>query len=65
MVDLIVFIMATLEIVFGRIKLFDRRGPFGSNIFKIPLHTENIKRAGNFDHDALDRETLTKDYREA
>ena len=29
---------------------------------KILLHTE---RAGNFDHDALDRETLTKDYREA
>ena len=68
MVTLIVFTITTLEIVFGRKIIFDKRGPFGSNIFKNPAtHRiwENIKRAENFDHDALDRETLTKDYREA
>ena len=32
---------------------------------KIPLHTEKVKRAGNFDHDAFDRKTPTKNYREA
>lgn len=45
MVDLIVFIMATLEIVFGRIKLFDRRGPFGSNIFKNPATHRKYKKS--------------------
>ena len=65
MVALIVFTITTLKIVFGRKILFDKRGPLGSNAFKNLLHTEKIKRAGNFNHDALDRETLTKDYREA
>lgn len=37
----------------------------GVTFSKTLLHTENIKRAGNFDHDALDRETATKNYREA
>ena len=65
MVALIVFTITTLEIVFGRKILFDRRGPFGSNVFKNPAPHRNTKRAGNFDHDALDRETSTKNYREA
>ena len=30
------FIIATLEIVFGRKKLFDAKGPFGDNIIKNP-----------------------------
>lgn len=68
MVALIVFTITTMEIVFGRKILFDKRGPFGSNIFKNPAtHRiwENIIRAENFDHDALDRKTPTKNYREA
>ena len=68
MVALIVFTITTLEIAFGQKILFDRRGPFGSNIFKnLATHTiwEKIKRAGNFDHDAFDRKTPTKNYREA
>ena len=36
MVALLVFIMATLKIVFGRKKLFDANGPFGGNLFKNP-----------------------------
>ena len=37
MVSLIVFIMATLEIVLGQKKLLDgRNGPFGDNVFKNP-----------------------------
>ena len=36
MVALIVFTITTMEIVFGRKTLFDKRGPFGSNIFKNP-----------------------------
>ena len=31
---LVVFIMATLEIVFGRKKVFDPKGPFGDNVIK-------------------------------
>ena len=34
MVALLVFIMATLEIVFGRKKLLDAKDPFGDNVFK-------------------------------
>ena len=34
MVALLVFIIATLEIVFGRKTLFDAKGPFGDNIIK-------------------------------
>ena len=30
------FIIATLEIVFGRKKLFDAKGPFGDTIIKNP-----------------------------
>ena len=36
MVALLVFIMATLTIVFGRKKLLDPNGPFGGNIIKNP-----------------------------
>ena len=36
MVALLVFIIATLEIVFGRKKLLDAKGPFGDNVFKNP-----------------------------
>ena len=36
MVALLVFIMATLKIVFGREKLLDPDGPFGGNLFKSP-----------------------------
>ena len=33
---LLVFIMATLTIVFGRKKLLDPNGPFGGDLFKSP-----------------------------
>ena len=37
MAALLVFIIATLEIVFGRKKLLDAlKGPFGDNVFKNP-----------------------------
>ena len=36
MVALLVFIMATLTIVFGREKLLDPNGPFGGDLFKSP-----------------------------
>ena len=36
MVALLVFIIATLTIVFGRKKLLDPNGPFGGNLFKSP-----------------------------
>ena len=37
MVTLLVFIMATLEMLFGqKKKLLDAKGPFGSNLFKNP-----------------------------
>ena len=36
MVALLVFIIATLEIVFGRKKLLDAKGPFGDDVFKNP-----------------------------
>ena len=36
MVALLVFIIATLEIVFGRKKLLDAKGPFGDSVFKAP-----------------------------
>ena len=36
MVALLVFIIATLERVFGQKKLFDAKGPFGDNIIKNP-----------------------------
>ena len=36
MVALLVFIIATLEIVFGGKKLFDTKGPFGDNVIKNP-----------------------------
>ena len=35
-VALLVFIIATLEIVFGRKKLFDAKGPLGDNVIKNP-----------------------------
>ena len=36
MVALVVFVMATLEKVFGRKNLFDTNGPFGDNVIKNP-----------------------------
>ena len=36
MAALLVFIIATLVIVFGRKKLLDAEGPFGDNVFKNP-----------------------------
>ena len=33
MVALLVFIMATLEIVFGREKCWTQKGPFGGNVY--------------------------------
>ena len=36
MVALIVFIIATLKIVFGRKKLLDAKGLFGDNVIKNP-----------------------------
>ena len=40
MVALLVFIMATLEIIFGRKKLLDTKDLFDSNVFKNPArHT--------------------------
>ena len=65
MVALIVFTITTLEIAFGQKILFDRRGLFGSNVFKNTATHRKNKRAGNFDHDAFDRKTPTKNYREA
>ena len=37
MVALLNFLMATLEIVFGRKKLLDGKGPFDDNVFKNPV----------------------------
>ena len=34
MIALVVFIMASLQIVLGRKKLLGTKGPFGSNVFK-------------------------------
>ena len=36
MVTLLVFIMATLEIVFGQKKVLGEKGPYGDNVFKNP-----------------------------
>ena len=36
MVVLLVFIIANLEIVFGRKILLDAKGPFGDNVIKNP-----------------------------
>ena len=36
MAALLVFIMVTLEIVFGREQLLDPKGPFGGNVIKNP-----------------------------
>ena len=39
MVAISVFIISTLEIVFGRKKLLDAKGPFGDNFIKnLPRH---------------------------
>ena len=35
MAAFLVFIIGTLEIVFGRKKVLDAKGPFGDNVFKI------------------------------
>ena len=39
MTALLVFIMATLDIVFGRKKLLGAKGRFGANVFKNRLDT--------------------------
>ena len=36
MVTILVIIIATLEIVFGRKKLLDAKGPIGDDVFKNP-----------------------------
>ena len=36
MAALLVFIIATLEIVFGRKKLLESKGPLGDNVIKNP-----------------------------
>ena len=36
MVAHLVFIVGILEIIFGRKKLFDPKGPFSNNVFKNP-----------------------------
>ena len=36
MVAVLVFIIATLDIVFGRKKLLDGKGPFDDDVFKNP-----------------------------
>ena len=36
MIALLVYIMATLDIVFGRKKLLGAKGRFGANVFKNP-----------------------------
>ena len=36
MVALLVFIITTLEMVFGKKKLLDEKGPFGDNVIKNP-----------------------------
>ena len=43
MIALLVFVMATLEIVFGRKKLLDAKGPFGGNVFKNPARRFNLQ----------------------
>ena len=37
MVALLVFIIANLEVAFGRKNLLDAKGPFGDNVIKIRL----------------------------
>ena len=36
MVALLVFIIATSRVIFGRKKLLDSKGPFGDNVLKNP-----------------------------
>ena len=36
MAALLVFVIANLEMAFGRKKLLDARGPFGDNVIKNP-----------------------------
>ena len=43
MVVLLVFIMSYLDIVFGRKKLFDGKGPFDDNVFKNPARYIQLK----------------------
>ena len=43
MIAPLVFVMATLEIVFGRKKLLDAKGPFGGNVFKNPARRFNLQ----------------------
>ena len=45
MVALLNFLMATLEIVFGRKKLLDGKGPFDDNVFKKSGHTTSTTHA--------------------
>lgn len=43
MVSLLVFIMATMRIVFGQKILLDRKGPFGGNVFNNPPKNTKTK----------------------
>lgn len=43
MVSLLVFIMATMRIVFGRKIPLDRKSPFGGNVFKNPPNNTKTK----------------------
>ena len=43
MVALLVFVIATLEIIFGRKKLLDAKGLFGDNVIKNPARYIYIK----------------------
>ena len=43
MVALLVFIMSYLDIVFGRKKLLDGKGPFDDNVFKNPARYIQLK----------------------
>ena len=46
MAALLVFIMATLEIVFGRKKLLDAKSPFGGNVMKNPARHTAVRTIG-------------------
>ena len=43
MVALLVFIMSYLDIVFGRNKLLNGKGPFDDNVFKNPARYIQLK----------------------
>ena len=51
-VALLVFVIATLEIIFGRKKLLDAKGLFGENVIKNParyiyIYISNLRKLGD------------------